>query len=370
MFSKNIIFENFQNVKKTKPEKKLKKKLETHYKSKLFKSFYKNYNYSFNKKKIKKYKKFRNFNLIGMGGSSLGSKAIYSFLNHKIKKKFVFVDNISPNKKINSSIKTLNIIISKSGETLETISNFESLKFKNQNLFVCENSNNSLRRIGRKLMGDIIDHKNFIGGRYSVLSEAGMLPAMFMGLDEKKFKVFDKLIKNKTFINELIKNVSFTFNLIKRKKLNSIILNYDENSDDLFKWYQQLIAESLGKKSIGLLPFISNLPRDNHSLMQMYLDGPKNCFFTFFDIIDNSKNNKLTKIKLSQKQATKNVFNKKKIPYRSFDVVNRSETSLGELFIFFMLETILLGEMLNINPFNQPSVELIKTETYKILKKL
>ncbi len=345
MFSKNIIFENFQNVKKTKLEKKLKKKFDLHCKSKLITSFYKNYNYSFNKKKIKQYKKFQNFNLIGMGGSSLGAKAIYNFLNQKIKKNFNFVDNISPNKKIYSPNKTLNIIVSKSGETLETISNFESLKDKSQNLFVCENSNNSLRRIGRKLMGDIIDHKNFIGGRYSVLSEAGMLPAMLMGLDEKKFKMFDSLKKNRIFINELIKNVSFTLNLIKGKKLNSIILNYDEESDDLFKWYQQLIAESLGKKSRGLLPVISSLPRDNHSMMQMYLDGPKNCFYTFFDVLDNSKNNRLSKIKLSQKQATKNIFNRKKIPYRSFDVVKRSETSLGELFIFFMLETILLGEM-------------------------
>ena len=70
--------------------------------------------------------------------------------------------------------------------------------------------------------------------------------------------------------------------LIKKKKFNSIILNYDEKSTDLFYWYQQLIAESLGKKNKGILPIISNMPKDNHSLMQLYLDGPKNNFFTFF----------------------------------------------------------------------------------------
>ena len=73
--------------------------------------------------------------------------------------------------------------------------------------------------------------------------------------------------------------------MIKRKKTNSIILNYDESSNSLFKWYQQLVAESLGKNSKGVLPIISDLPKDNHSLMQLYLDGNKNCFFTFFDVI-------------------------------------------------------------------------------------
>ena len=64
--------------------------------------------------------------------------------------------------------------------------------------------------------------------------------------------------------------------------MNSIILNYDPNANDLFLWYQQLVAESLGKKGKGLLPLVSSMPKDNHSLMQYYLDGPKNNFFTFF----------------------------------------------------------------------------------------
>ena len=69
---------------------------------------------------------------------------------------------------------------------------------------------------------------------------------------------------------------------LKKKKFNSIIINYDESSTNLFNWYQQLIAESLGKKGNGILPIISNMPKDNHSVMQLYLDGFKNNFFTFF----------------------------------------------------------------------------------------
>ena len=237
--------------------------------------------------------------------------------------------------------------------------------------------------MSQKLKAEIIDHNNFIGGRYSVLSEVGMLPAELMGLDQKKFKQINNLIKNKNFINSLIKNVSNTLHLIKKKKFNSIILNYDERSEGLFKWYQQLVAESLGKKGKGVLPIISNMPKDNHSVMQLYLDGPKNNFFTFFYVRDKKspsiinseilssynflKNKNLDKIIFSQKKATENVFRKKNIPFRSFEILNRDEKTLGELFCFFILETILLGRALKIDPYDQPSVELIKKETKKIL---
>ena len=122
-------------------------------------------------------------------------------------------------------------------------------------------------------------HNNFIGGRYSVLSEVGMLPAELMGLNTIRFKQLNSLIKNKKFINALITNVSAKLNYLKNKRFNSIILNYDERSENLFKWYQQLVAESLGKKRKGLLPVISNMPKDNHSVMQLYLDGFQNNFY-------------------------------------------------------------------------------------------
>jgi glucose-6-phosphate isomerase len=144
-----------------------------------------------------------------------------------------------------------------------------------------------------------------------------------------------------------------------------------------------LLAESLGKKSKGILPVISNMPKDNHSLMQFYLDGPQKCFYTFFNIMEKKrtkinnknllksffylKNKSLQNISYSQMLATQNVFKNKNIPYRSFEVVKRNEETLGEIFCFFVLETILLGRALNVNPFDQPSVELIKKETKKIL---
>ena len=143
------------------------------------------------------------------------------------------------------------------------------------------------------------------------------------------------------------------------------------------------MAESLGKKRNGILPIISSMPKDNHSVMQLYLDGPKNNFFTFFyakeeksnyfnkskilSSYSNLKNKNLSQVILAQKLATEKVFLNKKIPFRSFEVIHKNETTLGELFCFFILETILLGRALNVNPYDQPSVELIKKETKKIL---
>ena len=125
------------------------------------------------------------------------------------------------------------------------------------------------------------------------------------------------------------------------------------------------------------------MPKDNHSVMQLYLDGFDNNFFTFFYVKEKNtpkinnrkllssekylKGKSLDTILYAQKKATENVFEKKKIPFRSFEIKKRDEKSLGELFCFFILETILLGKALKLNPYDQPAVELIKIETKKLL---
>ena len=385
MLTKNIVFTNFQINKKTSKIKVIFKKLKNFFfkkNDKLLTSFSDQYKYSFKSNELKKYKKFKTINIVGMGGSVLGAEAIYSFLKFKIKKNFFFLNNLKLEKKTGKK-NQLNIFISKSGNTLETINNFHNLAKKDKSLFITENKNNYLRKIANKMKSEIFDHRDFIGGRYSVLSETGMLPAMLMGLNCKKFKRLNYLINNKNFEKKLILNVSTIMHLYKNRKTNSIILNYDESSQDLFYWYQQLVAESLGKKGRGILPVISLVPKDNHSLMQLYLDGTKNNFFTFFmvediktqkintkDLLDSHyflKNKKTLDILKAQFYATQSVFNKRKIPFRSFVIKKRNEETLGELFTFFMLETIMLGRALNINPFDQPEVELIKKETKKIL---
>jgi glucose-6-phosphate isomerase len=384
MLTKSVKFTNFK-IKKN--SLLIKKKLISLLKSKneILNSLSQNYKDNFTKKILLKYKRNTDYRVIGMGGSSLGTQTIYDFLKHKIKKKFVFSDNLQVNL-VKDKKKYTNLIVSKSGNTIETIVNANIfIKKKDRNIFITESKNSYLLNLAKKLKSDIIHHNNYIGGRYSVLSEVGMLPAELMGLKASNFRQLNNLIKNKQFINSLISNVSSTLYFIKKKKFNSIIINYDERSENLFNWYQQLIAESLGKKKKGLLPIVSNMPKDNHSTMQLYLDGFKNNFFTFFYVNEKNsekiknntilssqyylKNKNLSQVTLAQKKATENVFKNKNIPFRSFEIKKRDEKTLGELFCFFILETILIGQSMNLNPYDQPAVELIKVETKKLLIK-
>ena len=385
IFSKNIEFKCFQKKRNSNLIKKNLSLLINQKNNEIINSLKLNYKYSYSKKFLnnlkKKYNKIR---LIGMGGSILGTKAIFNFLDFKSKKKLYFFDNLNPKLNNYKDQKFLNLIISKSGNTLETIANSNILiKKKDKNIFITDNKQSYLKLLAEKLKSDVVSHNNFIGGRYSVLSEVGMLPSSLMGLKENKFKVFNKLVNNKNFINQLISNVANILFLTKEKKYNSVIMNYDTRSNDFLKWYQQLVAESLGKKKFGIFPIISSMPKDNHSLMQLYLDGPKNNFYTFFYVdekrsnkINNKsildtykvlKNKNLNEIIFAQKIATEKIFLSKKIPFRSFKIFRRNEEALGELFTFFILETILIASALKINPYDQPAVELIKKETVKRL---
>jgi len=385
MLTTAIKLKNFK-IKKKISLRKIKKNLEILFDEKnyILESLKNKYRDSYSKKFINNYNKYKNFRVIGMGGSTLGTQTIYEFFKDKIKKNFHFIDNLSTKKiKIKNS-QIVNLIVSKSGNTIETIVNSNLyIKKRSKNIFITENKNNYLFQLASKLKSEIIHHNNYIGGRYSVLSEVGMLPADLMGLKTRDFRQLNSLVKNKAFINSLINSVASTLYYLKNKKNNSIIINYDEKSENLFKWYQQLVAESLGKKGKGLLPIVSNMPKDNHSVMQLYLDGFKNNFFTLFysyeiksEKINNSnilssqnflKGKNVSDIMYAQKIATEKVFLKKKIPFRSFEIKKRNEKTLGELFCFFILETILLGKSLKVNPYDQPSVELIKKETKKTL---
>ena len=383
MFTKNISFKNFLIRKKNLAVKK-NLNLILNEKDQVIHSLSKFYKDSFNKKNIKHFNKKLDYRIIGMGGSILGAQAIYDFLKKKIKKNFIFVDNLNAfeNKKAKKNLN--NLIISKSGNTIETIVNANILvKKKDKNLFITEKKESYLSLLAQKLKAEIVDHNNYIGGRYSVLSEVGMLPAELMGLNYKNFRQLNNLVKNKYFMRSLVSNVEATVYFLKAKKFNSIVINYDEQSTNLFNWYQQLVAESLGKEKNGILPIISVMPKDNHSVMQLYLDGFKNNFFTFFYSQENNsakinndsvlleqkflKNKDINQIMFAQKKATEIVFKKKNIPFRSFEIKKRDEKTLGELFCFFILETILIGKALKINPYDQPAVELIKKETKKIL---
>ena len=353
----------------------------------------KNYKFNFSRKELEKFKKYQNIVLVGMGGSILGIKAICQFLQKKIKKNIYFFDNVDQNKILNlknelNFNKSLFIIISKSGNTIETLSNLLFLKILKKNkqnvILISEKQNNSINMIAKKFNLFHVEHKNFIGGRFSVLSEVGIVPAYLMGLNiqelRKNFTKYLSISKNSFLMDSTLKLA----NLLKKKKYKTLVfLNYSPELKEFLYWCQQLIAESLGKKNLGFMPVISNCPKDHHSLLQLYLDGPKDKIFYIFSL-DQKKQPKmktknilkelkqlnsksLDQIKNAQKNAVIKTLKKNKIPFREFLIQNKREETIAELFSYFIFETIIIGKLVNINPFNQPAVEKVKIITKKLL---
>ena len=355
----------------------------------LFKSFLPASNYHFKFQDIKDFKKFQTVIIIGMGGSILGAKAIYSFLKYKIKKEFIFIDNLDEGflrkiKKEKNLSKSLFLIVSKSGNTNETIINlsyFKSFLKKSNTIVVAENKNNFLSSFARNNGFTFVKHNPFIGGRYSIFSETGMLPAYLMGLKPENFKKnLSKLINNRGFLSNSIKQIS-KLNIKKSKTL--VFFNYVPELNDFLFWSQQLLAESLGKNQKGFIPVISNAPKDHHSLLQLYLDGPKNKIFYVFSSkeqksmkIDSNFFGKKMKhlnkkkyhdIKLSQKNAFIEILKEKKIPFREIIIQKLDEDAIGKLFFSFIFETIVLAKMMKVNPFDQPAIEKVKILTKNFL---
>ncbi len=351
------------------------------------------FKFSLKFKELKKFKRFKTIALIGMGGSILGAEAINNFLENKISKKVYFFNDLNENKildfkKREKISNVLFIIISKSGNTIETLSNAFLLNVFKKNsknvIIISERKNNLLFNISKNFNLFHIAHNEFVGGRYSVLSEVGIIPAYLMGTNifKLRHKIRDCLStkKRSSLRNNTIKMAKF----IKSKKTNNLIfLNYAPELEKFLYWYQQLIAESLGKKNKGFLPVISNVPKDHHSLLQLYLDGPRDKFFVIFTCEDKSINTinarseilkknvfnkkKFSTIKSAQKNALIKAFKNKKIPFREFKIKKNNEETLGKLFAYFILETILIGKLVNINPFNQPAVEVVKKFTKQLL---
>jgi glucose-6-phosphate isomerase len=355
-----------------------------------FHSLSKKFKFNFKPSQLIKFNKYKSIILIGMGGSSLGAEALYNFFRNKIEKELFFFNNLDQSQieKTKTSLKnSLFIIISKSGNTLETLINTNLLKDKinkKNTIIITEKKTNLLNQFAKDKKILHIIHKDYIGGRYSILSEVGMIPAYFMGLKIKNFrKNLLDFFKSKEKIS-LINNVIKLTSIYRYGKINSIILlNYAPEVNEFLYWYQQLIAESLGKKGRGILPVVSIAPRDHHSLLQLYLDGPKDKLFYIFSLKKNKKmkvrknvfgknfsyaeNKDLSKAKEAQKNALIHVLKSKNIPYQEFVINKKNEASLGKLFSYFIMETALIGMLLGFDPFNQPAVEEVKILTKKYL---
>ena len=395
-YNNNLNFERFISLKNFKIKNSLSKKkfnisIKTakeniNLKRNVFYSFNKKFKLNFKLSELKRYKKFKRIIIIGMGGSILGAQAINYFLPKKSNKNIIYINNLDFNliNKINrlKNLKnSLFIIISKSGNTIEVLSTIKSLNHnarfnKRNSIVITDNKKSFLSSFAKKNEIKIIFHRYYIGGRYSIFSETALMPVYLMGVDIFKLrKNVSNYLKNNQSL--LMKNLINLTKIYKSKKINSLILlNYCPGLEYFLLWCQQLIAESLGKRGKGIIPIVSIAPRDHHSLLQLYLDGPKDKFFYIFSIRQNKKfkrtkglfagainNSNIYNVLETQKNAMISILKNKKIPFISVDIKKRNEETLGELFSYFIIETVFLAESLGVNPYNQPAVEQIKALT-------
>ena len=353
---------------------------------------------SYLKKYKKKFKKIDSFLLIGTGGSSLGAKAIISLYD---KKKFNFIENLDPSTlksffKNNKKKKLGLLIISKSGETLEVLCLFDILinSFKNHfdlinnTLIISDKNNSTLRNIANKYSIDILDHDETIGGRFSCFSLTGLLPMYLAGINSIKLKeLVDKSFKKDLLSKNNVNSIFITAvsQIIKKKNITGhIFLVYSDGLMNVGNWYKKLWNESLGKNGLGLYLISALGAVDQHSQLQMWLDGPKNLIFTIvipkkgvhdFKVINKKNmlpaylnNKRMGDLLNIMAESTAAELRKIGAFVRIIYIEDDKEVSVVKLMTSFILEVSLIGKLIGVNPFDQPAVEKVKFRVKKNLK--
>jgi glucose-6-phosphate isomerase len=353
--------------------------------------------------------------ILGTGGSSLGAQALISlntngFRSNKFYPNLHFPDNLSPHtmSELFQSLdlgKTHFLVISKSGGTAETLAQFfvsleaveneiVSHQVTNHFTIIVEPGTSSLRNLATKRKFEIIDHPPKLGGRFSVLSVVGLLPALISGIDIHSIRkgarnCLDHLFTERDPLrNEAIMGAALSCFLNKTYNISiSFMMPYDSRLVNFSRWHQQLWAESLGKDGKGLTPVRAVGPLDQHSQLQLLLEGPNDKFITILteDIAGKGptinlpdgagKNLKYLEGKsigdLVQAEAlsTLDVLKSGSRPIRHISFDNLTPDIMGELLMFFMIETALTAHLLGVNAYDQPAVEQGKLLTRKYLKK-
>lgn len=328
---------------------------------------------------------FEDILILGTGGSSLGGQALYA-LSTQTKPRLHFMDNIDPFtfdaifKKVDLK-KTGVIAISKSGSTVETlmqllicIERFAKEGLKDHFLCITEPTDNPLRKIAQSQNWPCYEHPSTVGGRYSCFSIVGLLPAILAGLDVSSFRKGAQDVLRQHLTEECppaLKGAALAVHLQKNhQKTLSVMFPYSDQLQLFSLWYCQLWAESLGKEGKGTTPISALGTVDQHSQLQLYLDGPKDKFFT---IIAPSWTGKGDKVSLplipeftgktmgdlfaAEQKATYETLVRNECPTRLITIDHIDERTLGSLMMHFMIETILTSYLLNVNAFDQPAVE-------------
>ncbi|MDC0060270.1 hypothetical protein OAJ19_01005 [Pelagibacteraceae bacterium] len=348
--------------------------------------------------KFKRNKKI--FVVFGTGGSNLGARALINTLT-KQPKNILFFDNIDPlffqDEIINLDLNTTGfIIISKSGTTPETLSQFGSIiniareknnldmLFKNC-LVLTEFKDSPLFNIAKKNICTLLEHKKDIGGRYSIFSNVGMIPAILAGLDVKKVHLgASKVIENSDFLDTCKFAQIFKF-CSSNNYFSNVMMTYSDGLTYFGKWYLQLWAESIGKKDRGITALHAVGTTDQHSQLQLYLDGPKDKFFTFIKSNYHKKglkidteimkeesvnyliNKTMGDLMHAEQDATIDTFKLNNFKFREILLSEINEEAMGGLMANSIMETIAACIYFEVDPFDQPAVEQGKALTKKYL---
>ena len=360
-------------------------------------------------------KAFDDVVILGTGGSSLGGQTLYSLADsgfgpRKGGPRLHFLDNVDPDtfellyEQLDLK-RTGFIVISKSGGTAETVAQFIACldrlmtligrdQVPRHALVITEpdNKSNPLRSLAMRLSLKILDHDPNIGGRYSALSLVGLLPAMIAGLDAEAVRRGALAVLKATLDgpdpreSDPAVGAAIKVAFLKKKGIaNTVLMPYVDRLANFGLWFQQLWAESLGKDGTGSTPIRAMGTRDQHSQMQLYLDGPRDKMFTLITLdvagkgglISNAlvKESELEYLQRrrmgdlldAEQRATAQTLVNNGCPTRLFELDRLDEEVMGALMMHFMLETMIAAGLLNVNAFDQPAVEEGKVLARKYL---
>ncbi|MEO2117838.1 MAG: glucose-6-phosphate isomerase [Methanocaldococcus sp.] len=340
---------------------------------------------------------YDNVVVVGMGGSILGTMAIYyatfPFVNNAY-----FIDNSDPEKTL-SILKQVDLnesiiyIISKSGNTLETLVNYYLIKkrieklnsFKGKIVFITNGG--KLKREAEKNNYEILSIPENVPGRFSVFTAVGLAPLYSLGVDILKIlegaRKMDKICQNEDILkNPALLNGVIHYLYGNKGKDISVIMSYIESLKYFGEWYKQLIGESLGKKGNGITPMLSVGAKDQHSLLQLYMDGKKDKVVTFMvakkyrldeeiefeDINDEKISCRYSDIIKSQQKATEIALTNNKVPNVRITLDEVNEMTMGALLYMYEMQVGFMGELYNINAYNQPAVEEEKKICWGLIK--
>jgi len=368
------------------------------------------------KKLCEKFKNKKHFVQIGIGGSALGPEMLISALRKDHHKSFTILDNIDSDYIYDELAKidltqSLFYVVSKSGGTAETIACFSIVQnmllkkgikqeeLKNYFVFCTDPSSGQLRTYVIENNYDSLEVPSNIGGRFSVLTHVGLFPAAFLGIDIKKLleganKIKSEILSENLEENILMQNAAHLAALYFQEKISvneTVLMPYSSKLKSFSAWFVQLWAESLGKASDsfdtpqGFTPVAAYGATDQHSQMQLFMEGPYNKLLYLIHIEKSQQDFDLTSninMQSAQKLNSKSlndlmhaeffgtkqalIENKRNVIEISLSTLN--EETLGALILFYESLTALMGEYLKVDPFNQPGVEKGKIFAFEYLK--